>query len=161
MTSSGSFSGKLTIGGKTFALGGRLDYLGHIKLPVLRRPIKPVVVTLNLNLSGRNQISGEVTDGEWISGLLAKKALATDEAVKRIKQANGAFSFQPIDSSSAEGVIIERASVSSSGTLKFRMLKSGNVFYPTSCLSDDNSAPIYFLSGNEPIPIVGEAKLAE
>ncbi len=70
VTGSGTFSGKLTMQNKSYPLSGQLDYLGRIKMPVLRRPLRPVVITLNLDLSGVAGITGEVTDGEWISELI-------------------------------------------------------------------------------------------
>jgi hypothetical protein len=74
VTNRGAFSGRLTIQNKRYSWHGRLDHTGFARIPVLRRPIRPVVVTLNLDLIGMDGISGEVTDGDWISELRGFRA---------------------------------------------------------------------------------------
>ncbi|MEP6662566.1 MAG: Ig-like domain-containing protein [Verrucomicrobiota bacterium] len=75
LTSRGSFSGRLTVNGRRFALSGQFDFMGHVRLPVLRRPIQPVVLDLQLDLQGTRAVEGTVSDGDWIANLNAAPAM--------------------------------------------------------------------------------------
>ena len=160
VTRRGSFSGKLTIAGRTFPLRGTFDYLGRARIPVLRRPAQPVLVTLQIDLNGLNQITGDVTDGHWISILSAEKVLNTATARERIKQANSVFSFQSAPGLSAETANVVFVNVGAGGALKFRLHRDGKTAFINSSLSHKNSAPIYFWMGDGQPPVIGEAHLA-
>ncbi|MEO6035241.1 MAG: Ig-like domain-containing protein, partial [Verrucomicrobiota bacterium] len=83
LTQNGNFSGKITIAGRMFPIRGAFDFLGRAEIPVLRRPMVPVVVTLQLDLDQLTEITGEVTDGHWTSSLAAARVL--DAATTRAR----------------------------------------------------------------------------
>jgi hypothetical protein len=160
VTGRGKFSGKLTIDGRNFPLRGALDYLGNAEIPLLRRPISPVLVTLNLDLSGANGISGEVTDGNWVSALAAKKALEDAIIAPRLRAANRSITFGVVGEPLAPDALIEVRKLRSSGAVGFGFSDSTmKRNSPTAFWASDNSAPFFFWFDHSRPPVLGNAHL--
>lgn len=160
VTSRGKFSGKLTLDGRNLRLHGALDYLGNAEIPLLRRPISPVLVTLNLDLSGANGISGEVTDGNWVSVLAAKKALERAVIAPRLRTGNRSITFDVIGELLSPDAVIEARKLRSSGAVSFRFTDSTTKKNsPTAFWAANNSAPFFFWFDHSRPPVLGNAHL--
>jgi plastocyanin len=160
VSSRGKFSGKLTLDGRNLPLRGALDYSGNAEIPLLRRPISPVLVTLNLDLSGANGISGEVTDGNWVSVLVAKKALERAVIAPRLRTGNRSITFDVIGEPLSPDAAIEVRKLRSSGAVSFRFTDSTTKKNsPTAFWAADNSAPFFFLFDRSRPPVLGNAHL--
>jgi len=75
-TSQGTFAGRLICGGKKYPLKGRFDSFGSAQVVVPRTGLTPLIVELNLDLSGiTDQIHGSVSDGTWAVRLEGDRAV--------------------------------------------------------------------------------------
>ncbi|PWU15994.1 MAG: hypothetical protein C5B50_14235 [Verrucomicrobia bacterium] len=70
----GVCSARTVVGGKSFTMRGAFDPTGFMTNAVPRPGLSPLFFQLSLDLSGGDQITGQVTDGAWISALTAYRA---------------------------------------------------------------------------------------
>ena len=75
VTDKGKYSGSLSLLGLRYSLSGQFDASGHTTNTVKRGTLKTLTVDLELDLSGADQIRGQVTDGSWTAQLLADRAV--------------------------------------------------------------------------------------
>jgi len=77
-TRDGGYSGTLQVAGNKFAFSGQFDSRGRATNQISRswvnKSVPPLLVEMQLDLSGASQITGHVTDGNWTSSLLADGA---------------------------------------------------------------------------------------
>ncbi len=137
VTGNGKYSGKLTIAEKSFPLRGQFDYRGYSKLPVLRRPIQPVVLAMNLDLDGQKGINGELTDGFWTSVVSAEHVTA-NSAGKNSSAGWFAFDLLNGNQSLGNGIAQLNQGVKISAHLSFSSTVVKR-FTPT----DSGSIPVY------------------
>jgi len=77
VTSSGSFSAKVTLaGGKALPLSGQFSAGGVFSNNIVRKGLSPISVQLNIDLAG-NGITGVFSDGTFISELIANKVVTS------------------------------------------------------------------------------------
>jgi len=69
----GTFTAKLLLGGRTWAFAGQFDSSGNASNTIRRGPLTSLTVHLQLDLSGQDQIRGQVTDGHWTTALQADR----------------------------------------------------------------------------------------
>ena len=72
----GSFAASVALGGaKAVAFGGQFDIAGNATNTVPRPGLASLQVILHLDVSGTDQIMGTVSDGVFMSQLLADRAV--------------------------------------------------------------------------------------
>jgi hypothetical protein len=71
----GTFTAKLLIGGRTWAFAGQFDAAGSASNNIRRGALTSLTVHLQLDLSGQDQIRGEVSDGHWTAALQADRVV--------------------------------------------------------------------------------------
>jgi hypothetical protein len=75
ITKTGSYAGKLTIGGGQAAFKGQFDASGNATNTVVRKGLSPLQVVLHLDLAyGTDQVTGTISDGGFTSEVLADRA---------------------------------------------------------------------------------------
>ena len=74
VTSAGKFSAKLLLAGKSSSLSGQFSGSGLASNSIARPNLDPLRLLLQLNLSGDEMISGQISDGTWMADLLADRA---------------------------------------------------------------------------------------
>jgi hypothetical protein len=73
LTSKGTFTAKLTLGGRSYPVTGTFDNSGKANAMISRGIISALRVQLQLDVSGGSQIKGTVSDSHWIADLLADR----------------------------------------------------------------------------------------
>ena len=69
-TERGTYSGKVTLGNRSWSISGRFDSLGRATNTIVRSGAGTLTVILQLDLSGGDQIRGWINDGShWTAGL--------------------------------------------------------------------------------------------
>ena len=76
LTSAGSFSAKITLGGQSLSLSGQFSAGGVFSNNIVRKGLSPVSVQLNLDLANGG-MTGVFSDGTFISELIASKAVTS------------------------------------------------------------------------------------
>jgi hypothetical protein len=74
-TDKGAFSGKLLIGGRSYVLSGQFDSTGQVTKSVPRPGLSSLNVHLHLDMTGGDQIRGEVTAGTWSAQVVADRQI--------------------------------------------------------------------------------------
>ncbi len=74
-TTKGTFSAKLQLAGKKYSSSGLFNADGKAVNSIARTGLSPLTIELSLDFSGKDQITGRVTDGIWSADLTADKAL--------------------------------------------------------------------------------------
>lgn len=75
-TASGSYSGKLQLGAKSYSFGGTLDSTGVASNNIVRKGLSTLGVAFSIDLTNNSVMTGTVTDpGNWSAGLRAERAL--------------------------------------------------------------------------------------
>ena len=75
LSSDGKFSARLLNGAKRSSFSGRFDLDGVASNSVARPKTNALIVLLQLDLHGADQISGTITDGSWTSSLLTHRSV--------------------------------------------------------------------------------------
>jgi hypothetical protein len=73
-TGSGSFSGKLGLGGRSYSLSGQLSLTGYLSKKVPLTETNTLTVTLQFDLAGSGSVTGTVSNGAWSVPLTAFRA---------------------------------------------------------------------------------------
>lgn len=72
----GTFTGRLTLGGKLYSSSGKFDAAGNAQVSIKRPLLPSLTLSLSLDLNGgTNQITGTITDGDFVAALSADQAL--------------------------------------------------------------------------------------
>jgi len=74
LSSQGSFSARMSLAGKTYALAGRFSG-GVFSNSIPRRGQSPLSVQLQLSLGGGEVMAGHISDGAWTAELVANRAV--------------------------------------------------------------------------------------
>lgn len=69
-----SFSGKIGLNGRQYKFSGKPDSSGVIKVVINRLGALPLVLTLNVDSTGDDHLTGSLTDGDWTMQLTADRA---------------------------------------------------------------------------------------
>ena len=70
----GAFSGRLALGGRSYAVSGRFDSAGNAQATITRPGMPSLTLALRLDLVGNSGISGTVTDGTFVASISADQA---------------------------------------------------------------------------------------
>ena len=142
----GTFSGKLSIGGRSHSLKGRFPGEGFVTLSLPHQPTR-LTVTLQLDISsGANQITGTVTDGVFVANLTAVQTLAPDALTPLAGRYTIALpaNAEAVEESLPRGSGCATLSVSKSGQTKLiGFLADGQAFTQTGVVSNDGRLPVY------------------
>jgi hypothetical protein len=141
-----SFSGTISIGGKSYSLGsGTFDDLGKTTKIVPRSGSSALVVVLQLDLFGGNQIQGTVKSGtDWTASLVADRQSGASSYA-------GAYTLIiPGSQSGPAGSGFGTVTISSSGTVAFSgKLADGTPITQSSTISKAGIWPLYYNKGSE------------
>jgi hypothetical protein len=69
----GAYSGRLTLAGRAYGLSGHFDSAGRATNVLARSRQSPLIVHLQLDLGGGDQIRGLVSDTNWTASLVADR----------------------------------------------------------------------------------------
>jgi hypothetical protein len=145
-----TFSGTVSIGGKAYSLGSGKnqfdDFGATTKIVARAGGLKPLVVSLQLDLFGGDQIRGAVKAGnDWNALLLADRQTA-DASVYA-----GTYNIiLPAGRSGPAGSGYGTVTISAAGVVKFSgKLADGTAITPASTLSKSGIWPLYYNAGGE------------
>ena len=156
---SGTFSGSLVIDRRSYPFFGRLDARGMSDIPVLRRPLRPVVIHFEARLPEAVRVYGTVTDGSWIASFNMRRK----STLQRTRQLlfNRYLAFMRIGSETNSDEV-ELAGVLPNGALIFRLAADRNRFSIPAFPANDAFAgetPVYFPKRRGQLPVLGYAHL--
>ena len=154
---SGSFSGFLIVDSRGYPFAGRLDYRGEATIPVVRRPLRPVVLHFTANLTnGSGQINGTATDGTWTSLFTIEKRAS----LARTRQilSNPFLAFRRVDSPTNSNEV-KPVALKASGALIFQLLSAPTRFSLPAFASTAGDVPLYFPTVPGRLPVMGFAQL--
>jgi len=146
-TAAGTFSGRLTLGGRAYAVSGRFDSAGDALVTIKRGARSPLRIALHLDLAGGSGLlTGSVTDGNFTADLSADPATPPRDKHPAAGRYTAALSPNPedlgIEHPQGTGVgilVVNNAGVASfSGTLA-----NGTAFSTTANLTAAGLMPVY------------------
>jgi subtilisin family serine protease len=152
VTAAGRFTGKLAMGGRRYGFHGTLDPSGDASVMVKRGKLKPLALTLHLDLvHGTDEIIGSVTDGDWTSELSGGRNIFHAKSNPARQAGARAFILARADESRATAATgLSTLSKSGAARVKGR-LTDGRAFSAASLLTRDGDCPFYlsFSKGSE------------
>jgi hypothetical protein len=80
LSSSGAFSARIMLAGKSYSLSGLFTAGGSFSNNIVRKGLTPVSAQLHLDLAGGG-ITGSLSDGTWTSQLIAYRTLTSPGAI--------------------------------------------------------------------------------
>lgn len=76
MTTRGTYSAKVSFGGKTYTISGGFNNAGHATAQISRGAAHPLTVQLQLaDVAGGEQLRGTLSDGNWTADLLGNRSI--------------------------------------------------------------------------------------
>jgi Bacterial Ig domain/Divergent InlB B-repeat domain len=75
VTAQGGLSGKLVFSSTNYALAGSFSGGGLYYTSIVRQALSPLTVSLQLDMVGKELITGQVSDGVWTNSLLAYRSV--------------------------------------------------------------------------------------
>jgi hypothetical protein len=75
VTTSGRYTGSLRLGGRRYAAAGKLDLEGKATNVIIRLGTNSLTVHWAVDLHGLDQLTGTVSDGQWLASLLGDRAI--------------------------------------------------------------------------------------
>ena len=145
VTDKGNFSSKLQLAGQSYLLSGHFSLHGFSS-SIPRKGLSPLSILLQLDLSGSNTITGQVSDGIWTADLLANRAVYSRKAPAPQAGRKYTLAIAGSDDASLQpgGLGFGRASVNSLGALTFSgELGDGTAVYQSSFVSGQGQWPLY------------------
>ena len=144
-SANGKYTGRLTIGGRTYPFSGSFDPVtGLSSTTVSRGMLRSLTVHLQLD-SAANQIRGAVSDGHWIADLMADKLVFSKST-----QANQAGTYTLVipgnsaDTNAPAGHSFGTVKVDSGGNVTWSgALADGSKVTQKSTLSAESIWPLY------------------
>jgi hypothetical protein len=138
VTDKGSFSSRFIVGGKKTSDRGQFDSSGNAPLQLA---IAGKQISGDLHLDFANQVTGTVTDGNWISHLIGKKSRTNSDSAEE----QYTIVIPGNDSgTSPAGDGFGSAIVNSSGAIRFSgVLADGTKISQSVNLSSDSTWPLY------------------
>jgi hypothetical protein len=144
-TSKGTFSGKLLLSGRSYAFSGLFDATGHATKTIPRAGAPALTLNLQLDLSGGDQVRGQVSGGTWTAHLMADR-LVTLPARRSSQPGDYALVIPGTLSSTKEpnGAGFGTVKVSTGGTLIWSgSLADGTKVTQSSAISKQGYWPLY------------------
>jgi len=156
LNASGTFSGKLGIGGASYPIRGSFDSTGRAQFPVVPRTLAPELLTLHLDLTGNSeQITGTAASAEGgnvlVTPLLAVKSRFSRGGPPAPQAGVHSFLFARTAADGGGSVGTALAEVTATGLVLMRgQLSDGRKFMFSSVLSKQGDVPFYMpLPGSE------------
>lgn len=145
MTTSGGFSGKLTLGGVVYSVKGKFDAAGDTIATIARKNQAPLTLTLHVDLAGdTGRMTGSVTDGTLTASVTADRARTSAEGPSPFA---GRYTLSLPGSSSGalpRGHGFGTMVVDSAGIAKMSgSLADGRSFSQSAAISKNGVLPIY------------------
>jgi hypothetical protein len=146
----GAFSGRLTLGGRGYAVLGKFDATGAAQLTISRASLPPLTVTLQLDLTGgTQQITGSIADGTFTAAISADQALPSTARHFAAGRYTLALPANPADGTAPQGAGSVLLVVSPAGAATFSgTLADGRAFTGGATVSKNGDLPIY-------VPLLG------
>ena len=140
----GAFTGSLILNGTRSSFQNQFNAAGHAQFAVLRPSLRPVAVTLELDLTnGTDTIQGSVTDGSPTNLLSGNRVVFIAQSNPAPQAGVHLFSLQRLDRASEPEAAVA-ATISAAGGAAFRgRLRDGRSFSLATALAKDGSAPFY------------------
>ena len=140
----GAFSGRLNVGGAAFALNGKFSPMGEWHTALLRAGRPPLAVKLQLDMTnGTDTVVGSVTDGMWMSEILANRNVfnaVTNRAPAAGSRTFGLFLF----GNPTNQVARVTSNIAAGGAVTAAVtLNSGRRFSISATLAKDGDFPFY------------------
>jgi hypothetical protein len=158
LASAGSFSGKVTMQGKSYPFSGRFHNPSNTSLPVIRHALKPLVLALSLDPAGK--IYGFVTNSVGTNGTLVSSQFTAEKnpfnwASHTAPQA-GTHSFLLNQDPFSKG----KAQIRVDGLVQFSGTVSGTFtgsakYSLSSTLSETGNSPFYVSFNKGTLALVG------
>jgi hypothetical protein len=144
-TGNGGYSGRLSLGGKTYGFSGHFDFHGKNRQAVARKGAAPLILTLNLDLTGEDQITGTVSDGIFTAEIFADRQVYT-KSNPAPEEGTYTLVIPPDDSSAAgpQGSGVGTVKVDKLGNVAWTgSLADGSAVSQKSLISKQGVWPLY------------------
>jgi ELWxxDGT repeat protein len=146
VTDTGAYSGKLYLNAGTYSWTGRFDVRGNDQRTITRPKQLPMVVNLQLDLTGRDEVSGALVESNWSAGLVGdrspydgKTAKAPQAGTYKVMvKGAGDAALAPAGYGVGSATVDAKGAVSFSGTLA-----DGTPVSQSSSLSKHGEWPLY------------------
>jgi hypothetical protein len=147
VNSTGGFSGRITLDGKGYTVRGKFGLDGSATVSIARAHTTPLLLTLNLDVTGATGISGSVTDGTNSSTFTADASYNTADG-KYASAGQYTVSLPPnpqsTDSTLPKGNGYAVMTVNAAGKARVSgALGDGTAFSVSGTVSQDNTLPVY------------------
>ena len=135
-TGKGGFTAKLQLGGKNYSFSGKFSSTG-----TNTTQLGSLTISLLLDLHGGNQITGQISNGDWTASLQAYRAVFSKTNPTPL---SGAYTMVVQSGNGVQGNGIGTLSVTRSGDVNWTMtLPDGTKSNQKTTLSQDGSWPMY------------------
>jgi len=140
----GAFSGRLVLGGASFALSGQFHPTGEWRTALLRRGLPPLALKLHLDLkNGTDTVSGSVMDATWTSELLANRNVF-NATTNRAPAAGVKAFFLFLANDPTNRVATVMATIATGGTATISgVMRNGRRFTSAATLAKNGDLPCY------------------
>ena len=139
----GAFTGTLLIDGGGYPFRGQFNNQGQATVPVLRRQLVPVFLTLNLDLSGgTDQVHGEVSDAFWTVELLGNRNAFQPRLQSAPQAGTYHFDLKRNDNSMVIGTN-NIARINTTGQVRFQGSLNEHKFSMATSLAQNGDCPFY------------------
>ena len=147
MTARGSYSARVSFGGRTYSISGGFNNAGHATAQISRGVAHPLTIQLQLaDAASGEQLRGTLSDGNWTSDLLANR-LVFNKALNPAAIAGTYVMRLPGDTQSATspgGDSFGSVKVDASGNIVWSgSLSDGTKVTQKSALSAQGTWPLY------------------
>ncbi|MEY2430056.1 MAG: thermitase [Verrucomicrobiota bacterium] len=153
VTRSGTFSGRILVGGERHGFHGRFNLAGDATVSVRRQSAGPLTVSLHVDLAAAtDQVAGYITDGNWTSAVAGDRDVFNSRFNPSPQAGVRSFVLQRADNSAMAASA--SSSISSGGAVRVHgKLGDGRPFSAGSTLAKNGDYP-FFLSLNRSGEIV-------
>jgi hypothetical protein len=146
ITDKGTFTSKLQLGGKTYALAGQFSANGSFSNTLKRPNLPSLSIEMQIDLNSHDQITGTISDGNWISTLTAYRGVFSKTSPSPFTGYKFTLILPGSSNSSIEpgGYGFGSGTVDSSGNIKFvGTLGDGTKFTQQTTLFKDEKWPFF------------------
>jgi len=141
--SSGAFSGRVLAAGRRYGFSSRFNLDGEATISVRRGLASPLALTVHLDLTnGSDQISGIVSDGNWMSGMTGDRNVFNSWSNPAQQAGLRSFVLERAQDNSTAASGLSRISLSGAANVRGQ-LSDGRSFNTTSALAKNGDCPFY------------------
>lgn len=145
VTSLGSFTGNLRLGGARYGFHGRFDLNGDATVSIARELASPLTMALHLDMTGESQrVTGNLTDGGWASAMSANRSVFNALANPAPQAGQGQFVLQQLGAVTNAPAANGSSRIQANGsTLMAGRLLDGRKFTASNSLARNGDFPFY------------------